>query len=97
MDRQALDEALADRYDADETVRRAVTRQARDLADSGQITEDLGYRLAIEHVLSNVDDAPDDHTLAERWNWWLGSLDISHGGYERFWVRPDVAEADRTE
>ena len=97
MDRQALDQALAERYDTDEMVRRAVTRQARDLADSGQIAEDLGAPLSVETVLANIDDAPDDHSLVERWNWWLGALDLSHGGYERFRVRPDIVEADRTE
>lgn len=97
MDRQALDQALAERYDTDEMVRRAVTRQARDLADSGQIAEDLGAPLSVETVLANIDDAPDGHSLVERWNWWLGALDLSHGGYERFRVRPDIVEADRTE
>ena len=97
MDRQALDEALAERYDADEQIRRIVGRQAQDLADSCRIAEDLGYPLAVEDVLANLDDAPDDHSLVERWNWWLGALDLSHGGYERFRIRPDVAGIDTSE
>jgi len=97
VDRQALDEALADRYDAEAPIRRVVTRQAQDLADSCQIAEDFGYPLAVEDVLANLDDAPDDHALIERWNWWLGALDLSHGGYERFRIRPDVAEPDTSE
>ncbi len=92
MDREALEAALADRYGADEDAVRVVARQARDLADSGMIAEDFGYPLDVEQVLTNLDDAPDDHGLVERWNWWIGSLDVSQGGYERFRVRPDVVE-----
>jgi len=97
VDRQALDEALAERYDADERSRRIVSRQAQDLADSCRIAKDLGYPLSLEDVLSNLEDAPEDHTLVERWNWWLGALDLSHGGYERFRVRPDVTGLDQSE
>jgi len=64
-----------------------VARQARDLADSGQVAEDLGFELTVDAVLSELDDAPADHSLVERWNWWIGSLELSHGGYEQFQVR----------
>jgi len=97
VDREALESALAERYDAEERVRRIVARQAQDLADSCQIAEDLGYPVDIDDVLANIADAPEDHTLVERWNWWLGALDLSHGGYERFRIRPDVAGIDQSE
>lgn len=91
MDRQRLEAELTDRYDADADTARVVSRQAQDLADSGSIAEDFGYALAVEDVLQNLADAPDDRSLVERWNWWIDSLDLSHGGYDRFRVRPDVA------
>lgn len=97
MDRQALEAALAERYDADEAVRRVVARQAQDLTDSCRIAEDFGYPLTVEDVLANIDDAPDDHSLVECWNWWVGALDLSHGGYDRFRVRPDVVGVDTSE
>ena len=97
MDRQRLEAEFADQYDADDEMRRVVARQAQDLADSDRISEDFGFDLTVEDVLSNLDDAPEDQSLAERWNWWMGALDLSHGGYERFHVRPDVAEDSRRE
>ena len=91
MNRQRLESELAARYDADEATRRVLARQAGDLADSGKLATDFGYDLAVEDVLANLADAPEGRSLIERWNWWIGSLDLSHGGYERFHVRPDVA------
>jgi hypothetical protein len=67
-----------------------VARQAGDMADGGQFDEDFDGRLTVETVVENLRDAPAEHTLAERWNWWLGALDLSHGGYARFSVRPDI-------
>jgi len=90
MDREELEARLAAEFG--EVGLRAVSRQARDLADSGRVAEDLGFELTVETVVSNLRDAPEDHTLAERWNWWLGALDLSHGGYLRFRVREDVLE-----
>nr|WP_159764155.1 hypothetical protein [Halovenus carboxidivorans] len=74
-----------------EQARRAVSRQARDLSDAGRIEEELGYELTVETVVSNLEDAPAEYGLVERWNWWIGSLELSHGNYQRFRVRPDVA------
>ncbi|SFR98741.1 hypothetical protein SAMN05216559_2090 [Halomicrobium zhouii] len=92
MDRQRLESEFADRYDADEETRRVVARQVQDLADSERITEDFGFDLTVDDVLANLADAPDDHSLAQRWNWWMNALDLSHGGYERFHVRQDLVE-----
>ena len=90
MDRERLERELAAEFGGDEETRRAVSRQARDLADSGRIDDDFGHELTVDVVVDNLADAPADHTLVERWNWWVGSLDLSQGGYQRFHVRPDV-------
>ena len=86
MDHERLKTAL-ERFEGSEETRHVVARQARDLADSGGIAEDFGYELGVEDVLSDLEDAPEGHTLAERWNWWIGSLETSHGGYHEFRVR----------
>ena len=91
MDRDRLEAALVEGYDAEAAIARVVARQARDLADSGQYATDLEAELTVEAVVANLADAPDDHDLVERWNWWLGALELSHGGYERFSVREDLA------
>ena len=67
--------------------RRVVARQAGDLADSGAYDADAGVALTPQAIVSNLAEAPDDHGLVERWNWWMGALDLAHGGYERFRVR----------
>jgi len=67
--------------------RHVVARQARDLADSGRYEADFDVELTPETLVANLRDAPAEHGLAERWNWWIGSLEVSHGGYEQFRVR----------
>jgi hypothetical protein len=91
VDREHLIERLKTEFCGNEDGRRAVSRQARDLADSGRIEAELGYELTAETVVSNLADAPAEYGLVERWNWWIGSLELSHGNYQRFRVRPDVA------
>ena len=90
MDREELEARLAAEFC--EVGLRTVSRQARDLAESARVAEDLGFEVTAKTVVSNLQDAPDGHTLAERWNWWVGALDLSHGGYLRFRVREDVVE-----
>jgi len=92
VDRERLERELAEEFGGDRKTLRAVSRQTRDLADSGRIDDDFGHQLTVETVVDNLGDAPDDHDLVERWNWWVGSLDLSHGGYRRFHVRPDVVQ-----
>ena len=92
MDREHLEQRLADEFGDDDDALRAVSRQARDLADSGQIDADFGHELTVEVVVDNLADAPEDHDLVDRWNWWVGSLDLSQGGYHRFHVRPDIVQ-----
>jgi len=94
MDRAALEAALGAEFEADAADLRAVSRQARDLADAGVLEADLGHPLTVETVVRNLADAPDGYTLVERWNWWLGALDLSHGGYLRFQVREDIVRGD---
>jgi hypothetical protein len=89
VNRDRLETALVEEFDAAPDAARVVGRQARDLADSGRIDGDLGFELTVDAVLDQLRDAPADHDAVERWNWWLGSLELSHGGYERFTVRPD--------
>jgi hypothetical protein len=90
MDREALETRLEAAFGGSEQARRVVSRQARDLADSGLVADHFGAELTTEDVVANMRDAPDGHTLVERWNWWVGSLEVSHGGYNRFRVRNDV-------
>ena len=92
VDRDELERRLADAFDGDEDALPVVSRQARDLADSGSLESDLGEALEPADVVGHLEDAPDDHSLVERWNWWVGSLEMSYGGYQRFRVRPDVVE-----
>ena len=90
MDRQELTQVLCETFDADADFASVVARQAGDMADAGQFTEDFDAELTVDTIVENLSDAPAEYTLAERWNWWLGALDLSHGGYTRFSVRPDV-------
>lgn len=85
MDRDRLDTAL-DAFDPTPGERRVVVRQAIDLDDSGQFEADMETELTTDVIVRNLRDAPDDR-LADRWNWWMGSLTIAYGGYERFQVR----------
>jgi hypothetical protein len=79
--------AALETFDGTDAERRVVARQATDLADSGKLASDRGESPTAEDVIADLEDAPDDHDLIERWNWWLGSLETAYGGYERFTVR----------
>lgn len=76
-----------ERFDGDADARHVVARQAQDLADSGALEADLGIDLDAETVVDELADAPADYSLVERWNWWMGSLELSQRGYEEFRVR----------
>jgi len=90
MDAAALVEQL-EQFGGSKPERRAVARSARDLADSGVFKRDEGYELTVDVVLSHLADAPENGesggSPADRWNWWLGSLEAAHGNYARFQVR----------
>lgn len=86
VDPSELADALEREFGGTEAERRVVARQARDLADSGKPERDRGAPLTVEAVVSNLADAPADASLPERWNWWLGALEVAYGGYEPFQV-----------
>jgi hypothetical protein len=90
VDRQELTQTLCESFDADADFASVVARQAGDMADGDRFADDFDAELTVEAIVENLRDAPAEYTLAERWNWWLGALDLSHGGYARFSVRPDV-------
>ena len=73
-------------FGGDDAECRAVARHARDLADSGRYADDTGIELTPEHIVVQLADAPDGDP-ADRWNWWLGSLEYAYGGYAEFQVR----------
>lgn len=73
-------------FGGDEAERRAVARHARDLADSGRYADDAGIDLTAEHVAVQLADAPEGGP-ADRWNWWIGSLEFAYGGYAEFQLR----------
>lgn len=82
-------EALAaglETFGGDTEARRAVARHARDLADSGRYTDDAEIELTAEHVVVQLADAPEGGPI-ERWNWWLGSLELAYGAYSEFLIR----------
>ncbi|WP_253737260.1 hypothetical protein [Halohasta salina] len=87
MDTTRLKHALKQEFGGSEAELRVVARQARDLVDSGQAVTDRGHELTVDEVVGHLQDAPDDAELIERWNWWMGALDVAYGGYERFSVR----------
>ncbi|ERG96011.1 MAG: hypothetical protein J07HQW2_02477 [Haloquadratum walsbyi J07HQW2] len=82
----AVEQALRSAFDGSPSERRVVARQARDLADAGIIETDRGETLTVATVIDNLSDAPDDLSIAERWNWWLGALETAYGGYHEFQV-----------
>jgi len=90
VDRDRLVARLDSEFGGSDSALRAVSRQARDLDDSGRLAEDLDADLTVDLLCRNLTDAPDEYTLVERWNWWIGSLELSQGGYQRFRVRADL-------
>ncbi len=78
---------LEEEFGGSEAELRIVTRQLRDLLDSGQLAVDRGHELTVDEAVDHLSDAPADSTLIERWNWWMGALEIAYGGYEQFTIR----------
>jgi len=66
--------------------RRAVARAADDLAAAGRYQADTGVELTPARIIEELADAPDG-TPADRWNWWMGALDLAYGQYTSFSVR----------
>ena len=83
---QRFETRLDEAFEGNGGTRRVVARQARDLADSGQFETDMDRELTAAVVVENLRDAPEDLVLPEKWNWWMGALELAYGGYDRFRV-----------
>ena len=83
----AMREALTERFAGSDAEYETVARQARDLGDAEKVSKDRGAQLTVDVIIRNLQDAPDELSVAERWNWLLGALEVAYGGYERFQVR----------
>lgn len=84
-------------FGGSEGERRAVARAARDLADSGRLRADRGAAtITVDGLLEELHAAPDGGP-AERWNWWVGALDLAYGDYATFRVRRYGTDTDETE
>ena len=96
MNATHLDDALGEAFDSSAADRRVVVRQATDLAAVGKPEADRGVALSVDEIVDNLEDAPDGADLVDRWNWWLGALDLAYGGYQQFTVqaRADDPELD---
>ncbi|WIV67126.1 hypothetical protein [Natrialbaceae archaeon AArc-T1-2] len=86
IDPDRLESRLRQEFGGSAGEARTVARQAVDLADAGRYVEDVGAKLTTDVVIEELADAPNG-TPADRWNWWIGSLELAFGGYERFGVR----------
>jgi hypothetical protein len=86
VNRARLEARLRETFAPDAGALRVVVRQAMDLAESGQYAADTGTELTVAELVEHLGDAPDE-ALVDRWNWWVGSLEIAYGGYAEFEVR----------
>jgi hypothetical protein len=84
---ETLEDVLGSAFGGRDAERRVVARQVRDLAESGEHEADRGFTLTDAELVAQLDDAPADCTLPERWNWWLGALEAAYGGYREFQVQ----------
>lgn len=87
MDATHLDDALQESFDSSAADRRVVVRQATDLAAAGKPVADRGVALSVDDIVDNLQDAPDGSDLIDRWNWWLGALELAYSGYQQFTVQ----------
>lgn len=86
IDPGCLEVRLRDEFGGTTGQCRVVVRQAVDLADSGQYEADTGVTLTDDVVIDELSDAPDGGP-ADRWNWWVGALELAYGGYGQFGIR----------
>ncbi|RJX44760.1 hypothetical protein DM826_01225 [Halonotius aquaticus] len=92
MDATHLDDALREAFDSPAADRRVVVRQATDLAAVGKPEADRGVALSVDDIVDNLQDAPDGADLVDRWNWWLGALELAYGGYQHFTVQAKAGD-----
>jgi hypothetical protein len=97
MDATELDRRLAAAFDAPPGACRVVARAMGDFLDSGAYREDAGSDPTPESVVSHLRDAPDGLSLPERWNWWMGALELAYGGYAEFQVHRWREDGDAAE
>ncbi|SEW15349.1 hypothetical protein [Natrinema salifodinae] len=86
IDPERLEARLRDEFGGTPGQARVVVRQAVDLADAGQYEADVGATLTTDVVIDELSDAPAG-TPPERWNWWIGSLELAYGDYGRFGIQ----------
>lgn len=86
VNRARLEASLRETFDPKPGALRVVVRQAMDLAESGRYREDSDTDLSAPELVEHLADAPDEG-LVERWNWWVGSLELAYGGYAEFEIR----------
>ncbi|MXV60742.1 hypothetical protein GS429_01375 [Natronorubrum sp. JWXQ-INN-674] len=86
IDPERLERRLQDEFGGTQSQSRVVVRQAVDLADSGQYEADVGGTLTADVVIAELSDAPEGPPT-DRWNWWIGSLELAYGDYGRFGVQ----------
>jgi hypothetical protein len=88
VNRARLEAALRDAFDPKPGALRVVVRQATDLDEAGCYEADTGRPLSADEVVEHLRDAPESEgSLVDRWNWWVGSLELAYGGYAEFGVR----------
>lgn len=86
LDPDRLERRLRREFGGTRGEARVVARQAVDLADVGRYEADVGVPVTDDVVIEELADAPGG-TPADRWNWWIGSLDLAFGDYGEFVVR----------
>lgn len=85
MDEAELAARLREAFPGSDAEVRVVVRQASDLAASDKPLTDRGHALTAAEVVDELADAPDG-SVADRWNWWIGALEVAYGGYRPFRV-----------
>lgn len=86
LDPERLETRLQEAFGGTASQSRVVVRQAVDLADSGQYEADTEVPLTNDVVVDELADAPEGPPT-DRWNWWIGSLELAYGDYGRFGIR----------
>ena len=86
IDSEPLERRLRRQFGGPPGESRVVVRQAVDLDGSGRYEADTGNYFDNELVMQELTGAADG-TPADRWNWWMGSLEVVYGGYEEFAIR----------
>jgi len=85
MDEDNLRRVLEEEFSPTSTDLEKVTRKAMKLSRSGNLEEDTGNELTVEHIKNKLKEA--DRPIKAGWNWWVGQLDaFFESSYERFQI-----------